>query len=123
MQIGPPFSRRRSPNRPSPYSIEAIASSRESMKNSRNQPRDGSARCVNTIALSGGGIAESVVLSPMRWPSPTRVPQGEGRSPSLSHSVHQIDRNAWPCRIRAPGRPAPGWQAPGWTIKCSNAQC
>jgi hypothetical protein len=55
MQIGPPFSRRRSPNRPSPYSIEAIASSRESMENSRNQPRDGSARCVNTIALKGGG--------------------------------------------------------------------
>src|SRR6266481_8831913 len=50
MQNGPPFSRRRSSNSPSPYSIPTIGYSRESSANPRNQPNNRPARCVNMTA-------------------------------------------------------------------------
>src|SRR5258708_7783957 len=53
MQKGPPFSRRRSPNRPSPYSIP-ISTSASRQPNSRNQSFPSNARYVNAIAPKGG---------------------------------------------------------------------
>src|SRR5258708_6508604 len=75
MKNGPPFSSRRSSKYPSPYSIPAMAYSRESKENSRNQLHSRPARCVNVTAAKSGEREKWSVCRPNLFPDRlVRVP-------------------------------------------------
>src|ERR1700722_16011510 len=78
MQSSPPFSRRRSPNRPSPNSIAIDCSANQSMTHGISRANCRQLRCVHTIAPTGGEGGHRKAEPVERPPHPDLLPASGG---------------------------------------------